>query len=278
MRGTSDWLTAVRRRRSGQWRNTNWIRFAVFLFTIAVLTIVSGCSSSGDGEAAEQSEPPTQRGIDFSKCDVVNSELVASTTQCQDELYLTAVRSGDYDGLADISDTSLASFARGLCTYAGTLTDLNDAQLPFFGDLVTSTANSWGVKPVEVESVYHTTRLMCPDEYEVLRRLPRSSTAIQFDLVARGSGTADITYLLPDGTSEKLESVELPWTQSFNIGEPATISVTVVPLGDSTAGCQIIQDHAVIDEYKISPAPADCEVSAAEIDRQIVARRDGDGG
>lgn len=238
----------------------------VLLLAAALLGLV-GCSGSTKRNDAGSEGASTSVPAKLVECTVDGA--AAATLECQERLYIEAVRKGDFPALADIDDDRLIAFGSGLCAYAQSLQAVDAAGRPSFGDLVSSTSTSWGVDPDVVDAVYRSTQQLCPGGFKILRDLSRSDSSIQVELKVDGTGTANITYFLPGGAVAQKAGVALPWTQVVHQPEPASVSLSVAPIGEGTVGCRISVSGVTVDEQRVAAEPATCDASADSVDRAV---------
>lgn len=238
------------------------LRRGAALVTMAALVGLVACSSP---ESTAKTKPERKKDQPVPGGCVKQLEEKNATPACQDEVYLQAVRSGDFPELKTVQDAQLVAFVRGLCSYAEGLTPASKAEQPFYGDLLASTATSWGVPVKTVDAVSRSTRLMCPDGFQILSKLPRSEGGIQVELSVTGTGTADIAYSMPDGSTEQISGSSLPWGQTIHLPQPSAVTVNVNPMNGAKAGCRITVNDTIVDSERDAETPATCEVSSKDV-------------
>lgn len=249
------------------------VRRCAALVAVAALMALVACSSP---ESATKSKPERKKDRSAPGGCVKQLEEQNATPACQDEVYLQAVHAGDFPELKSVDDTQLVAFVRGLCSYAEGLSTAAKAERPLYGDLLASTATSWGVPAKTVDAVARSTRLMCPDGFQVLSQLSRSEGGIQVALSVTGTGTADIAYSMPDGSTETVTGSSLPWGQTIHLQQPTAVTINVTPMNGSKVGCRIEVNGKVVDSEREADTPATCEVSSKDVDAAVVEARNHD--
>lgn len=234
------------------------------LLGAAIALVATGCSSPEDS-ATTTTDVTVDIGADCSA--EVDAQQVSPL--CEETLYLGSVDAGDYPELAEIDPAQLVGFARGLCAYASALSGYSDEQLPTYGDLITSSSNSWGVEPEVVDSVTRSTKVMCPEGNATLSRLRKSNDdGITVELLVSGSGDASVEYTLPDG-SARTNEVTTPWSQVLHLTQAATISLSVNPVGDAEVGCQISVNGEVVAAERVAAEAALCDITEEALNRTL---------
>lgn len=250
--------------------------FPGFVALLALLTPLAFAACSKP-ESAEDAKPEQTSATETpGGCRQATAEGEAPSPACRDLTFVQAVRVGDFPELESLTDDQLTSFAHGLCAYADSIAAAPEVERPVYGDLVASTASSWGVPVATVDAVSQATRLMCPDGHQILARLSRSDSGIQVELSATGSGSADVSYMLPDGSTQNDQGASVPWSQTIYLPQVAALTVSVSPLDGASVGCRITVNGVVLDEEREANTPATCEVQSKDVDKAIIKGGSGD--
>jgi hypothetical protein len=235
------------------------------LASVVLSALVLGGCGAGEPDRADSKEPTTTLPAE---CQSEVSPSDASP-ECQSALFASLLDSGEYPDLSQLEAEAAASYARGLCAYAEALENAPSSDVPLYGDLVASSATSWGVSVAVVEDVIRATNLMCPRGFDTLQKIDRSEEGLALELEITGSGAATVSYTLPDGASQS-DRVTVPWQQTIYLPEVMTTSLSVAPDEGAEAGCRIRIGSDLIAEKRPSASPVTCDATDRDIDRASV--------
>ena len=263
---------------------SRWLTVA----TVAALALLAGCTSSNsdDDDAATASTTTTtelppeceefaadalrptdpEQGEGRSTTTAPGDDAPTQTTlppRCADALFGVAVEQSGSAELQELDAERRLGFAHGACAYASALT-VDGTEPPTFKEFVATTAESWDVSPALVEEIVQLAGNLCPGQLAPLTDLQSGASQVTLRLQVTGTGTAQVSYQGPDGTTLQ-DEVSVPWDHEVTLGAPTDFRLSA-RIPDGEASCSIMVDDEVVVEETTTPGEeVACAVSAGDL-------------
>ncbi len=261
-------------------------RLAAAVALVAVVAL-AGCTSKKDDETAkatttttevpaeceefardamrppgdESTEPSTEPGGD-----PADDERPTQTTlppRCAEALFAEAVEQSGSDAVKDLDAERRLGFAHGACAYATALT-IEGTEPPTYKEFVATTSSSWDVSAEVVEEIVKLAATLCPGQLAPLTDLESGASQVPLRLQVTGTGTAQVSYQGPDGTTVH-DEVTVPWDHEVTLGAPTEFTLSArIPDGEAT--CSVtVGDDVVVENTSTPGENIVCTATAAEL-------------
>ena len=186
-------------------------------------------------ETADEGERPTQTTL---------------PPRCADALFSVAVEQSASDEVKELDPERRLGFAHGVCAYAAALT-IDGTEPPTYKEFVATTAESWEASPEVVEEIVEQAATLCPGQLAPLTDLQTGASELTLRLQVTGTGTAQVSYLAPDGTTVH-DEVSLPFDHEVTLPAPSDYRLSG-RIPDGAAECSIMIGDTVVVEHTTTP-------------------------
>ncbi len=275
-------------------RRASMSRLATGVALVAVLAL-AGCTSKKDDQAdvtsttttalpaeceefaddvlrrgaADETPPDETPAQDAPAADAPESAGDDRSTQttlpprCADALFGVAVEQSGSQEIKDLDADRRLGFAHGACAFASALV-VEGTEPPTYKEFVATTAASWDVSPEVVEEIVELAATLCPGQLAPLTDLQTGASEVTLRLQVTGTGTAQVSYQAPDGTTVH-DEVSLPWDHEVTLPAPTDFRLSA-RIPDGEASCSVMIGDVEVVEHTATPGEeAACAATANEL-------------
>lgn len=226
------------------------------LAALCSLLIVNACS----GNERESAKPTTTTKLSTAKnCGSTTSVVDSRCTPA----FVDAVKAeGRVVGL---SDEQIDQFGQSLCAYFRSVPADDTESGGGLDRLATSTAQSLGTTPDNVNGLIDQLPVLCPEVEAALAIAATSTSPMTATLLATGGDEARVRFRVPGG-AEMEEKVASGWEKVLYVTGDEPVYMTVSTTDGRPLTCSILVDgKSAVSETSDGSDPVVCELSAEEV-------------